>query len=136
DLGDGTYAVDMKTDAGDCFVRVDADLAVWGAGGTSLRYAQQGHQGSIWAPIMEKAWAYFRRSQDTYASIEWGWPAQPLKAFGGSSNIQHTADTSALAYLNFVAGELAAGKAVTAGTIGTITDGSPVIGSTGTPVDQ
>jgi hypothetical protein len=70
DLGDGTYAVQFEQSGSHYFVRVDGDLPVTASGAPF--YAGLGRQGSIWAPIVEKAWAFFRRGKGTYASINWG----------------------------------------------------------------
>ncbi|MGH7176173.1 MAG: C2 family cysteine protease, partial [Tepidisphaeraceae bacterium] len=78
DLGDGTYAVQFFNATGAHFIRVDADLPalsstwLWGTG--------FGAQESIWAPVMEKAWAFFRKGFGTYASIEGGWPTELYSA--------------------------------------------------------
>jgi hypothetical protein len=80
DLGDGTYAVHFVNAGRHYFIRVDGDLPVDGAGRPF--YAALGRGGSIWAPIIEKAWAFFRRSQGTYASTDFGRPSELYKALG------------------------------------------------------
>jgi hypothetical protein len=80
DLGDGTYGVHFHRDGGHTFVRVDADLPVDSAGRPF--YAGLGRGGSIWAAVLEKAWAFFRRGQGTYASTDWGRVAEPYEALG------------------------------------------------------
>ena len=80
DLGDGTYAVHFERDGGHHFVRVDGDLPVDGSG--NPYYAGLGRDGSIWAAVLEKAWAFFRRGQGTYASINWGKVSEPYNALG------------------------------------------------------
>ena len=79
DLGDGTYAVRFYMhDAGDppaptgapIYVRVDADI--WLDPATNRpRYAKLGASGSVWVPIVEKAYAFFRpvAERGTYATI-------------------------------------------------------------------
>jgi hypothetical protein len=69
DLGDGTYAVRFYDSGQEVYVRVDADL--WLQDG-NLAYAGLGLEGSIWAPIVEKAYAFFRKGQGTYQSISSG----------------------------------------------------------------
>lgn len=69
DLGDGSYAVRFHRDGAEHYVRVDADL--WTTGGAP-RYADLGQDGSLWVPIVEKAYAVFRKQQGTYASIASG----------------------------------------------------------------
>ncbi|TWT33725.1 Hemolysin, chromosomal [Posidoniimonas corsicana] len=70
DLGDGTYAVRFWDAGQEVYVRVDADL--WVTGDGALRYAKLGQEGSLWVAIVEKAFAFFRRMQGTYASIASG----------------------------------------------------------------
>ena len=80
DLGDGTYAVHFERYGRHYFVRVDGELAV--AGADRPFYAGVGSEGSIWAPVIEKAWAFFRRSQGTYSSIEYGRAKEIYQALG------------------------------------------------------
>ncbi len=93
DLGDGTYAVQFFSNGQATYVRVDASLpgngyyAVGNQG--SLMYAHPGASGDIWAPIMEKAYAYFRGSngtpasgQNTYASLNYGWSGSVFNDLG------------------------------------------------------
>jgi hypothetical protein len=80
DLGDGTYAVHFQRDGGHFFVRVDADFPVDSSGRPF--YAGLGRQSSIWTAVLEKAWAFFRRGQGTYASTEWGRVVEPYEALG------------------------------------------------------
>ncbi len=61
-LGDGSYVVHMLRNGVDDYVRVDADLWVDTTTGEPL-YAQLGREGSVWAAILEKAWAVARRDQ-------------------------------------------------------------------------
>lgn len=69
DLGDGTYAVRFYRNAVPTFVRVDADL--WVENGTP-KYAKLGQEGSIWVPIVEKAYCFFRKQLSNYPSIASG----------------------------------------------------------------
>lgn len=70
DLGDGTYGVQFHDAAGaNVFIRVDADL--WTDNGV-LAYAQFGSQGTLWVPILEKAFAFVAKSDGSYASISGG----------------------------------------------------------------
>lgn len=80
DLGDGTYAAQFQRGGATYFVRVDADLPVDNSG--KPYYAGLGQQGSIWAAVLEKAWAFFRRGRGTYASTDWGKISEPYEAFG------------------------------------------------------
>jgi hypothetical protein len=74
DLGDGTYAVNFHGTFGfdifyDSYVRVDADL--WANGGTPT-YANFGAQDSMWVPIVEKAYAFYKNAKGNYGSINGG----------------------------------------------------------------
>jgi hypothetical protein len=80
DLGDGTYAVQFNRDGRDVFVRVDGDLPVNRSG--ALYYAGLGRQGSVWVPIVEKAWAFFRQAEGTYGSINLGRAKEVYEALG------------------------------------------------------
>jgi hypothetical protein len=132
ELGDGTYAVQF----GSTYIRVDGDLPTNGYG--SLVYAGLGTGNSNWAAIMEKAFAYYRRGDGEYHSIESGWMDEAFSAMGVSTDslsvdawykIWNNSDD----LWNYVNGELAAGKAVTIGTPG----GSPnLVGSHAYMVDR
>lgn len=80
DLGDGTYAVHFERDGGHHFVRVDGDMPLDAAGDPF--YAGLGRDGSIWAAVLEKAWAFFRKGLGTYDSINWGKVSEPYRALG------------------------------------------------------
>jgi Ca2+-binding RTX toxin-like protein len=127
ELGDGSYAVQFMRNGAPMYYRVDGELPTDSSG--TLRFARLGHQGATWVAILEKAWAFFRRGENTYNSLGWGWPDQPFDAFGATANVEHRADASALDYLNYIAGQLAAGKAVTAGSNNTIVGTCPCVGS-------
>lgn len=73
DLDDGTYAVRFWREgvATAKYVRVDADLWIKESN-QSLEYGGLGVQGSIWLPIVEKAWAIFRQQDSAYSSISGG----------------------------------------------------------------
>jgi Ca2+-binding RTX toxin-like protein len=115
DLGDGTYAVDFHKNGADAFVRVDGDLPTSGG---QLVYAGPGKGNSIWVPIAEKAWAFFRNDQGTYASIEGG--NNPGISWTAALNLTETDHAvtdyaNATAFLKGIQSELAAGKALTLG---------------------
>jgi hypothetical protein len=80
DLGDGTYAVNFTRDGRDVYVRVDGDLPVTASG--ALQNAGLGRSGSIWVPILEKAWAFFRRGEGSYGSIDLGRAGEVFAALG------------------------------------------------------
>lgn len=74
DLDDGTYVVRLYADGSNVpqYVRVDADLWVNDSNDT-LRYAKLGlDEEALWLPIVEKAWAWFRRRDGNYATIDSG----------------------------------------------------------------
>jgi Ca2+-binding RTX toxin-like protein len=119
ELGDGTYAVRFWDGSTPQYVRVDADLPTDWAG--TPVYARLGTQQSMWVAIMEKAWAFYRHNDSKYASAEGGFPSEVYSALGCSS----TKVESTWGYRwankpddlwNYIAGELGAGKSVTACT--------------------
>jgi hypothetical protein len=113
DLGDGTYAVRFQTLFGAEYVRVDGDLPT--ASGGALKYARLGADGSTWAPILEKAWAFFRRNEGTYASIDWGSAGEVLDALGLGGlreTIHGWGYGTASALFNRLASELSNGHAI------------------------
>ncbi|APR75546.1 Alkaline phosphatase [Minicystis rosea] len=67
DLGDGTYAVRFYKNGVAKYVRVDAELWVDSTG--RPEYANSSTNASIWVPIVEKAYAFFRRDEGSYDSI-------------------------------------------------------------------
>ena len=71
DLGDGTYAVRFYRNGQPEYVRVDADL-YWDPVSGKPIYAKLGRQESIWVPIVEKAYAFWRYQQGSYESISGG----------------------------------------------------------------
>jgi hypothetical protein len=74
DLDDGTYAVRFfRTEGGAAeYVRVDADLWIDETTGKP-EYARLGLvEEALWVPIVEKAFAFFRRQDGQYASISGG----------------------------------------------------------------
>lgn len=72
DLGDGTYAVRFYRFGVPEYVRVDGDL-YWDPLSGKPIYAKLGQQDSIWVPIVEKAYAFWRKKQGTYESISGGY---------------------------------------------------------------
>ncbi len=127
DMGDGSYAVHFKyANGSDAFVRVDGNL--WSTGAPfnpTPVYAQLGTGGAMWVPIVEKAWAFLRNQQGTYASIGGGNNPQivdAVVALGCKSEPHPWTDFTVgteyqrgVAYLNAVQADLAAGKAITMG---------------------
>jgi hypothetical protein len=126
ELGDGTYAVNFHNANGqDVFVRVGGDL--WSSGvpfNPTPIYAQLGNGGAVWVPIVEKAYAFFKNDQGTYASINGGGSpgVDPVVALGYKEVIHSwlafkkpTDAANGIDYLNAIQADLAAGKAVTIG---------------------
>jgi hypothetical protein len=71
DMNDGTYTVRFFQQSGvPTCVRVNSDLWIDRSGG--LAYARLGRQGSLWVPILEKAFALCRRNPTGYDSIYGG----------------------------------------------------------------
>lgn len=113
DLGDGTYVVQFIRSNAPVYVRVSNALSVGGFAG--LKFAHPGANNTIWGPIMEKAWAYFRASAHTYASISSGWMGEVYTALG-VANTTASIGSSDANFFNMVSAALADGKAVTFGT--------------------
>ena len=110
DLGDGTYVVQFKSAGKDVYVRVDADLPSYSS--SSLAYAGFGAGGSLWAAIMEKAYAMFRKGEASYASLESGWMSEAFSDLGFTSSTSY--ETTEL--LARIADWTRSGKAVTFAT--------------------
>ncbi|MEI7658098.1 MAG: C2 family cysteine protease [Phycisphaerae bacterium] len=116
DLGDGTYIVKFIRSGSPVFVRVSNQVPT--AGGSSYRYARPGAAGTVWVPIMEKAFAYFRSGANTYASISGGWMGEVYSAMGvNSSTIWMNTTVTEESLFTMLSSDMAAGRAVTFGTI-------------------
>lgn len=116
DFGDGTYGVRFNNVGGEKkFYRVDNDLAVFNANSTTPAYAALGSGGSMWVAIAEKAWAYARHAQGSYASISGGWMSEALTAVGANTQQTQwkTDSANADAFIDFIEDRLAAGDIVT-----------------------
>jgi hypothetical protein len=81
DFRDGTYGVAL----GGSFYRVDGWLPTRSASSTTPQYATLGQGNSLWAPIVEKAYAKYRTGANTYASLTGGEPGDAFDAFGCSN---------------------------------------------------
>jgi hypothetical protein len=115
DMGDGTYTVQFMTSANTPeFIRVSNDISTYGGG--SYVYARPGSSGSLWAVVLEKAFAYFRTGANTYSSINSGWMGSAYALFGVNSTFFYLSSTSATSLYSTLSSELAAGKEVTLGT--------------------
>lgn len=132
DMGDGTYLVQFSRGNSKVFVRVDGQLPT--LDGSSLEYADFGGGGSIWAPIMEKAFAVYRTGANSYLSLSGGWMDEAFTALGGTSSSVYDVSNGTM-LLSQIQRDLAAGKAVAFGT-STITDGAPLLGSHAYTVEQ
>lgn len=80
-FGDGTFGVAL----GGNFYRVDADLPVYSAASGTPVYAGFGAGNSMWVPIVEKAYAHYRRGQNSYASLNGGLGIEVNQAFGSTT---------------------------------------------------
>ena len=124
DLGDGTYAVHFQDYDRNVYVRVDADLPVDNTG--KPFYAGLGQDKSIWVPVLEKAWAFYRRSQGTYASIDFGRSKEVFKALGMQDVAFQDSFRSAASMLDTIDAALDAGLPLTFWTKMTEPKGSPL----------
>lgn len=125
-LADGSYAVRFYRDGPEVYYRIDADLPRYTWSATPL-YAGLGRSQSTWVALLEKAFAFHRYGSGTYASLDGGWMSEVYrKAFNGSTSSRTFNNSSAM--LSWLQGELAAGRSITAGTYGSPTAGSRLIG--------
>ncbi|MGA2500577.1 MAG: C2 family cysteine protease, partial [Tepidisphaeraceae bacterium] len=131
DLGDGTYAVRFYKNGQQAYVRVDADLPVDSR--NRMPYAGLGREGSLWAALVEKAYATFRKGQNSYASLAGGFIDEADAALGRKSKTVSRFSSGA-SLLKWVGGELAQGHAVALGTRNP--DGAPVLAEHAYSVDS
>jgi hypothetical protein len=125
-LGDGTYAVRFYDKAGkEVYLRVDGDLPTNSSG--QLAYAKTGVDGSIWVPLMEKAYAHFRTGANSYSSINSGWMTDAFQTITGVGTTSRSIAGTAQAVYDFLELHLSAGRAVT--TANTGATAGPIIGS-------
>ena len=124
DLGDGTYAVHFQDYDRHTYVRVDGDLYVNSE--DKPYYAGLGRDKSIWVPILEKAWAFYRRSQGTYASIDLGKSKDVFKALGMTDVQFRDSFRSAASMLNTIDAALDAGLPLTFWTRMVAPENSPL----------
>ena len=114
-LGDGTYAVRFFQNDQEVFLRLDADLPV--SSGTSLAYAKLGVDGELWVPLAEKAYAFFRRGENSYASLSSGWMTTVYREITNEqTSLQWTSSKTADQLYDRIATDLAAGHTITLGS--------------------
>jgi fibronectin type 3 domain-containing protein len=114
DLGDGTFAVQFFRQGVANFVRVSDAFPTGGFGG--FAFAHPGANNTIWAMVMEKAFAEFRTGANTYSSISGGWMGEVYNDLN-TANASFTMSTqSETAFYNMVSAGLSSGKPVTVGT--------------------
>lgn len=114
DMGDGTYVVQFHSGSTLSYVRVSNDFSTGKFGG--FEYAHPGVNNTIWAMVMEKAFAYFRTGANTYASIGFGSMTEAYSDLGVSSSNFIPSSYSASSFYSMVSADLANGEAVTFGT--------------------
>lgn len=123
-LGDGTYAVRFFRDGREVYIRLDADLPVNSYG--SLAYAKLSPDGEIWVPLVEKAYAYFRYGENSYASISGGWMANVYQEVTNMpTEFRWSFDVDQL--YNFLDNALSSGHAASMGTYSR--PSNPIVGS-------
>jgi hypothetical protein len=129
ELGDGTYAVEMRRDGVKKYIRVDADMPVDSLG--NMVYAQWRNTGpQMWVPVMEKAWAYFRNSTGTYEGIRYGYAREPYAALGvayGEYDPYAGFNDSPAEFMSNIVNALNGGYAVTLCTDSGTSHGVPVL---------
>jgi hypothetical protein len=88
-------------------------------------YAHPGADGSIWAAVFEKAFAYFRTGANTYASISAGWMGEVYNDLGvGYTDFWPATDSSSSLY-TLLSTDLAADDEI---TLGTLSDAPNLVG--------
>jgi len=114
DLGDGTFAVQFYQGGTPVFVRVSNNLPTGGFGG--YEFAHPGPNGTIWAAVIEKAFAYFRDGSNTYMSLTNGWMSEVYSDLGLGSTDYNPGSLDESSFYSMVANALASGEPVTFGT--------------------
>jgi hypothetical protein len=111
DLGDGTYAVGFYSKGDPVYVRVNNSFSVGGFKG--FKFAYPGADGTIWAMVMEKAFAWFRTGANTYNSISSGWMQDVYADLNVPSSEFAPWMFSDTDLYNMLAADLAKGEAIT-----------------------
>jgi hypothetical protein len=126
-LGDGSYAVRYFDGSNEVYLRLDADLPVNSYG--YLAYQGLGKGGDLWMPLMEKAYAYYRTGENSYASISAGWMSVVYEELTGESSLYVSmSQSNSELYQQLHTAQLD-GQAVTLGSWGSQPAGSPIVGS-------
>jgi hypothetical protein len=111
---------------GDEFIRVDADLPTIDNG--VLIYGGLGDNNSMWAAIMEKAWAFRRFNTGRYDTTTAGNPAEVLASLGILSTDLQPTGFNTTGMMNKIKNDLDAGKAaIGTTTLLDTTAGAPVL---------
>ena len=124
-LGDGTYALRFYRNGQEVYLRIDADLPVRYSG--SLAYAKLGRDGELWVPLAEKAYAFFRYDQNSYASIHGGWMSTVYREITDMPAGFMWTYVSETGVWNFISRALAGGHAVSMGSY--YNASGPIVGS-------
>jgi fibronectin type 3 domain-containing protein len=116
DMGDGTSVVEFMSNGSPVYVRVSDTFSTGPFNG--YLYAHPGSDGDIWAPVFEKAFAYFRTGANTYNSINAGWMGEVYTDLGvTSANFTPSAYSDNTLY-NLLSNTLANDDPVTLATSG------------------
>jgi hypothetical protein len=139
DLGDGTYAARFNNPSTgvEQYVRIDADLCTYTWSNTVQIYATSGAEGSIWAPMLEKALTWVRGSRlGNYATISSGWMNEAASRMGLSSiNASPWSTGSVNGMVDWLRTQLDANRAVTIGTPG-VQPGVNLVGGHAYAIDR
>jgi hypothetical protein len=131
ELGDGTYGVRFFRAGGqEVYYRIDDDLPTshWMSDSTgnpvfstsrpAPAYAHLGAGDAMWVALIEKAFAFFRRGEGTYSSLNFGWMSDLYGALGERSAGLYSSQASGVSdLLNKVYALISAGRYVSMGTI-------------------
>ncbi len=124
-LGDGTYAMRYYRNGSEVYLRIDGDLPVNNSG--SLVYAKTGPDNELWVPLAEKAYAYFRYGENSYASISSGWMTTVNKEITGESSVWRSTTGTTASLATYIRTQLSLGYSLTLGSYSNAS--SPVVGS-------
>jgi fibronectin type 3 domain-containing protein len=112
DLGDGTYAVQFYNAQNKAvYVRVSNSFANGWFNG--FAFAQPGAGNTVWAMVMEKAFAYFRTGANTYASTSSGWMGEAYTDLGVANTFFSPSSFTESSFYATVSADLANQKPVT-----------------------